>query len=220
MLISFEKRFLFVHVPKTGGTSMRAVLQKHADPQDSAVNRLLESVGISVNHFLGSYRSYRFRTHERLAVVNRRLPNPVFAELFKFGFVRDPWELLPSMYRFIRKTPHHKRHRAVSQMCFPTFIEFAIAKKLANQKRLIANSRGEILLDFVGKFERLEADFARVREKLGIRRGLPHLNGTKQKTVAAYYDSATVRRIQSAFADDIETFGYATEPTSSMPFAA
>jgi hypothetical protein len=213
MLVSYEKRFLFIHVPKTGGTSMRAVLQKHSHQPDARpANRCLKTFGISVNHLLGNYQDYQFRTHERASVVARRLPADVFDELFKFGFVRNPWDLLPSLYKFIRKNKKHKRHRVVSGMSFPEFVAFASLKRIANQSRLISGRDGRILLDFVGKFERLADDYRIVADRLGLDVQLPHLNRTKQSDFAEYYDAATIERVRRAFRADIESFGYPTRP--------
>lgn len=213
MLVSYEKNFLFIHVPKTGGTSMRAVLQQHAhQPEQRPTNRCLEKLGISVNHLLGDYRDYRFRTHERICVVASRLPHGVFDRLFKFGFVRNPWDLLPSMYKFIRKNEQHKRHRVVSKMSFPEFVSFAASKRIAKQKRLIAARDGTILLDFVGKFERLNEDYRVIADRLGLDVRLPHLNRTKQSDYVDFYNESTIEGVRKTFRDDIEAFGYPDRP--------
>ena len=213
MLVSFEKSFLFIHVPKTGGTSMRAVLQRHAHkPQLRPANRYLERLGISVNHLLGSYKDYRFRTHERADIVAKRLPNDVFDRLFKFGFVRNPWDLLPSLYRFILKNEKHKRHGIVSKMQFGEFVEYAAAKNIANQRRLIATPAGEPLLDFVGRFERLAEDYQFVSDQIGLQIPLPHLNRTESRSLSDYYDDQSINRVQQAYRGDLEAFGYPERP--------
>lgn len=54
-------------------------------------------------------------------------------------------------------------------------------------------------MDFVGRYENLESDFASVCRRLGINAKLELLNVTGAKTMplAAYYDSDTVvRRVQ------------------------
>jgi len=213
MLVSFEKSFLFIHVPKTGGTSMRAVLQRHAHkPQARPANQWLERFGISVNHLLGNYKDYRFRTHERIDVVAKRMPNDVFDRLFKFGFVRNPWDLLPSLYRFILKNKAHKRHGIVSKMRFGEFIEYAAAKNIADQKRLIAASNGEHLLDFVGRFERLAEDYQFVSQQIGLKLSLPHLNRTEGKSLSEYYDAQSIRTVQKAYRGDLDAFDYPPRP--------
>ena len=56
MLISHDRQFLFIHVPKTAGTSVTNCLSQYANRPDTMwENRLLAGVGIHVNH-IGPWR--------------------------------------------------------------------------------------------------------------------------------------------------------------------
>ena len=120
MLISYDRRFLFVHVPKTGGSSVRVALGRYAhDATQYRVNQLARRLGIRLNHLALDHRKRYFRTHERASVIKRCLPTELFDAFFKFAFVRNPWSLLVSQYKFIRQNASHRRHRVVRSMSFP-----------------------------------------------------------------------------------------------------
>ncbi len=68
--------------------------------------------------------------------------------------------------------------------------------------------------DFVGRFETLESDFARVCAGLGIRAALPRKNTSEHGTYAGYYDAWGRDFVARRYADDIDQFGYAFEANS------
>lgn len=222
MLISFEKSFLFVHIPKTGGTSIRMALSAYQHENEHWwTNRLLQRCGISINYCLGDYRHLRFRTHDPIMAVQRHFPPDTFCSLFKFAFVRNPWDLLVSAYKYIQTVPSHKRHRLVTNQRFDDFIEFAIAKDIGQQLRMIADPNGQLLVDFVGRFENLRGDFAMIAKRIHVEAELPHVNETRQTTpYQEYYSQRSKDRVQFAYQDDIETFGYEFDPTDRIAVSA
>jgi hypothetical protein len=68
--VSTKKKFLFIHVPKTGGTSIRRVLRPYFDWQFSL------------------HRT----AHATSQDYQREIPHDVYDSLFKFCCVRNPWE--------------------------------------------------------------------------------------------------------------------------------
>jgi hypothetical protein len=69
---------------------------------------------------------------------------------------------------------------------------------------------GECLVDFVGRFENLQRDFATVATRLGLPSAeLPHaMKSPRRPPLARYYNSRTRDLIANIFARDIELFGY------------
>jgi len=192
MQISFEHNFLFVHIPKTGGTSIRSALEPYQTDTASAFpNPLLRQIGINVNHYLGGYRSFQFRKHERIKTVARLLPANAFDSLFKFCFVRNPWDLLVSNYSYVKSNKKHKRHRRMSRMDFREFVEFAVAKEIGFQKPIVSSTSGDLLVNRVGKFETLNEDFESIASIIQIEATLPHLNRVKKQL----RDIASVARL-------------------------
>ena len=77
------------------------------------------------------------------------------------------------------------------------------------QTKWIKND-GKIAVDFVGRFENLDADFQVICEALGINPvpKLPHFNPGEHRPYQEYYDDETRAIVADVYADDIETFGY------------
>lgn len=209
MVISYDKKFLFLHVPKTGGLSMTEVLQGYQhDPDQYVANRLLARIGIGVNHFLFSYRQRKFRRHSTAWHVRRRLPPPIFNGLFKFAFIRNPWDLLVSYHKFVMARPKHHRHARIKKLRFHDYIRFAAAKKVGFQKAFLSDPQGHLLVDYVGRFERMQHDFAEILGYLGIDAKLPHLNPSQRSDYRQYYDRRGRNLVKQLYREDINQFGY------------
>ncbi|HEX4294042.1 MAG TPA: sulfotransferase family 2 domain-containing protein [Rhizomicrobium sp.] len=192
MIVSLSRRFVFAHVPKTGGISVRAALEPFADGQDAAA---------------------RDTTHETLPTLLERRPD--LAGHFKFAFVRNPWERLVSFHAYARA------HLALT---VPEMqgVDFGGMLRLLEAgapwlTRLHAvrpqheHVRGA---DFVGRFEALDSDFARVCARLDIRAALPKKNASRHGAYTSYYDAGSRDFVAARYREDIEGFGYSFGATS------
>ena len=71
------------------------------------------------------------------------------------------------------------------------------------------DSNGKVLADFIGKFERIEEDWAFVAQKLGINETLPHRRANLRKRhYTEYYTASTREVVAKKFKVDVEYFGY------------
>ena len=75
---------------------------------------------------------------------------------------------------------------------------------------MIVDEDGASIVDFVGRFENLQADFAAVCDRIGLHRtGLPHENRSDgRKAYRDYYSEETRDIVARYFKRDIERFGY------------
>ncbi len=210
MLISHRHRFAFIHVPKTAGSSVAFALWSHADHSDRFwMNRGLAVVGIHVNHY-APYRLKKFRTHTSAAILQRQLPADVFAGLFKFTFVRNPWDLLVSSYHYLLASAgHHRRRAADRSRSFADYAAYEIRRGKMSQSDLLTDRGGRLLVDFVGRFETVASDFAYVCRVLGLEASLPQANATRHQDYRSYYDDRLAEAVGRFFAADVERFGYA-----------
>ena len=82
-----------------------------------------------------------------------------------------------------------------------------------NQLDWLIDPHGNVIVDFIGKFESLQEDWALVCKKVGIGKPLPHeKRNPRGKHYTEYYTSATKDIIADKFRVDIEYFGYEFAP--------
>ena len=216
MVISYEKNFLFIHVPKTAGTSIRASLSRYAHlPDQFWENRLLERIGIRVNHW-GPSRRKRFRYHSTALQLQGNLPGGVFDRLFKFAFVRNPWDLLVSLYSFIPNRPTNRHSTRVAAMSFAAFVDEWTLRPEISQKSFLCDRTGKCLMDYVGRFENLTDDYAEICRRIGITADLGHFNSSRRVDYREMYSPELKSLVASRLAEDIEMFGYEFDGSSGI----
>lgn len=227
MLVSHTHAFAFVHVPKTAGSSVHLALGRHATSADAYwANRWLGRLGIPVNRF-APWPYTKFRPHASAAVLQAWLPRDVFDSLFKFAFVRNPWDLLVSYWHYLRSKPGHRRSRiARSLPSFAAYVDYEIHRSRFSQTSMLCDRDGRLLVDFVGRYESLPTDFAFICRRIGVEATLPRVNVGKRTDYRDSYTPALAARVAEAFAADVERFGYAFDdgaraaPPVRLPRAA
>ena len=223
MLLSRRHHFAFIHVPKTGGSSVAVALWPYADADAVDAywaNRWLSRIGIHVNHYAPS-RFKKFRTHTSAAILCRELPAAEFDRLFTFGFVRNPWSLLVSYYHYLVRNRGHHRGRVAQRMpSFEAYVDYEIARGKISQSRMLTDAQGRLLVDFVGRFESLESDFASICGRIGIQATLGHMNSSGSRDYRRYYTDDLADRVGRHFAEDAGRFGYAFDRVVAAPAEA
>lgn len=219
MLLSLKYNFLFVHIAKTGGTSVRAALQplRWRDPWYYPMwlcSRLSRLSG----HRIGS----KFPRHAKAIAAKEMLPAELYDRLFKFAFVRNPWDLQVSSFHHIRRERPHLMQGIDD---FETFLrwkldperpyQYHIDTSIELQSDYLVDLHGEVIVDFIGKYERLTEDFATVCSRIGIPMPkMPHKRraADRRKDYRSYYTDVTAELVAQHFARDIELGGYRFDP--------
>lgn len=209
MLISRKHRFIFVHVYKNAGTSITAALKPYVLPewQWFAV-RKLKKLGISP-----WFDPQPIAPHARASQIADHLGLEIFRKFFSFAIVRNPWDWQVSLYTFMLKDTTHPQHDFIKAMGggnkgFETYIRWRCEHEAMFQCDFVRDSSGRQLVDFVGRFENIEADFAEICRRIGVSVALPRLNVSRSRAYQEYYTDETRELVRRTFAPDIEAFGY------------
>ncbi len=215
MLLSLRYNFLFVHIAKTGGTSIRAALRpfKWKDPYRIPLF-LCSRISSLFHHRLAC----KLPRHAKIIAAYEMLPREFFNELFKFAFVRNPWDLQVSSYHHIQR---ERPHLLKGIDDFEAFLRWKLNRSKRQYQYLIDTSielqsdylidlNGKIIVDFVGRYERLEEDFAEACSKIGIHAPpLPHKRKAPDRSAyQKYYSDQTAELVATHFKQDIDMFDY------------
>jgi hypothetical protein len=201
-MISFQKSFLFVHIPKTAGNSIQSALRDYSEDQLVALRK--EQDGIE--RFGLCNPKYGIRKHSTLREYRDTLGDEQFRKLYRFTCVRNPWDRMVSYYFTPTQSPEswdrEKFHGIISN-----------AISVADYLRLMQNEKNPFAnVDYIMRFENLADDFRTVCNQLDISPvTLPQYNRSTREHYSKYYDDELREFVRTRFAADIERFGYTFE---------
>jgi len=208
-MISRKHRFVFFHIPRTGGTSINKALSPFCEiaPNSSNPN--------PAHH-----------PHSNVLQIMEEL-GPDFDDFFKFAIVRNPWDRLVSIYLWglqIRKMPQGVENTWLSYSGFPEWVgnEFVPQYNAHASKKDrwgwesctdFLSVDGNLKVDFIGRFENLSQEWSKICSSIGldVELELEHWWGTNRDHYSTYYNDEIVDVVRSLFSKDIEHFGYKFE---------
>lgn len=212
MLYDPTRKFVFVHIWKTGGESVVSALRDHC-PLYFRNRYLNKAIRVAPGPFavlLGWRARLVNGQHFTAQEIRNEMPADAFGEAYKFTFVRNPWDWQVSNYAYALQTPAHGQHDIIRELgSFDAYIRYQFAERAPSQSSFILGDDGQQLVDFVGRFENLQRDFQTVCEKIGVATELPFLNASKRKRDwREYYTDETRSLVKELFDADIQRFGY------------
>jgi len=210
-MISIAKKFLFIHVPKTGGNSIQNILRDYSD--DDIV--CLAEYQDGVERFEVRNKDYDVTKHSTLAHYKSILDPNLYNSLFKFATIRNPWDLMVSFY--------FSPHRGIQEWDRDNFLN--LLHSVSTLRYYICdgpdrNGFGPLDyeeqidadIDFLIRFECIENDFKGVCEKLQIPFScLPKRNISKRTHYSEYYDEELIEMVRDKFEEEIKLGNYVFE---------
>jgi chondroitin 4-sulfotransferase 11 len=200
-MISFDKKFIFIHIPKTAGTSLEVALE-----DDSCIFKRGEwakkpmGFNAPLNHLTISQIQH-----------SRELSIDDFNSFFKFTFVRNPWDKVISecfcgQIQLVFKDCKTIKEK-IKKVCALSKTQFGYAAHCKPQTDFITHPNFE--MNFIGRFESLKKDYNTVCEKLSLKnRELSHKNKSDKKPYQEYFDQETIDLVAESYRKDIDYFGY------------
>lgn len=217
MPISHPLQVIFVHIPKTAGTSVEAALGMHGDKSDIGIRPYFNQTP-DPEHLYGG--NLQHMTAARLRLVLR--DDALFGRYFKFTVVRNPWERLvstcawsdqkwvrgseltrPEFERLVREL--YGAFRAAKTSARPLILPV----HLEPQVSFVLDERRQSMLDFTARYETLAADWETIRTRLKVDAALPVRMRSHHRPYREYYDEETRAMVAEMYAEDARAFGYA-----------
>lgn len=195
---------IFVHIMKTGGTSVREALP-------------FEEIDI-----------YRSLKHYTVRHIVNSVGLAAWQAAFTFAFVRDPWERLASLHRYLLAEGSGAKAQIQD---FKPFIRHLLHKNAQEFEPALAVGMpqvewlrlpsGEIDMSFIGRQETLSADFQHVLESIGLPpQELPVLNTTSRAKpdVLDLYDAEMRGWVLGLYEEDFDVFKYPRRVDNGLHF--
>jgi len=191
-MISHDYKFLFIHIPRTGGSSIESQFNYKEN------------------------KDYTLSTkHWTLSDWKKTLDRESFDNYFKFSFVRNPWDFTISKYKdvwFTGRSPGGP----IGERAGKTL------KYFLEHYKTPSHEKGETFheyfapeeMDFIGRFENRENDLNYITQKIGITidSKIHHrkiqMKDKNKKHYTEYYDDETIQIVAEQYKEDIEYFGY------------
>ena len=203
-MINEKNKFIFIHIPKCGGTSIEFLLKNDS----RMINGWSEKNKVFIQHCT--------------ILQLKQLYNIKLDNYFSFTFCRNPWDKAVSDYKswFKSTCPFRDIVKDTTLkdylLCRNGYerinhLENSLGRgdHFRSQYEYIIDEHRKPIIDYVGKFETYQADFNTVCDKIGIpKQKLPHKNKTNHKHYTEYYDEETREIVAERYAKDIEYFGY------------
>jgi len=217
MIISNRYNFIYIHIPKTGGSSINHSLKNYHDEKAGSL------------YYKKKYSHQTVLDLERIFGKN-------YDQYYSFAFVRNPWDRLVSWYMYLREHMAD-RLRFYFENMFPDFkaylkflekyTQFFDANEYEfydapynipfPQSQFISGGDGNIHVDYIGRFEKLSDDFLSVCNTLGIQSHLRHDNRSKHRDYRAYYDSKSIDIVKDLFRKEIDILGFEFDAGLKQP---
>ena len=153
--------------------------------------------------------------HKTAIEARNQLGPDTYDNFYSFAFVRNPWDWQFSLYQYVLRNGNHEQHELFARMgSFDRYAQWLCEEDVAQrddrcQSDFIYDERGELIVDFVGRFESLATDFAHICQRIGIKATLPKLNVSHDGAdYRSFCNDRTAELIATKYAADIERFGY------------
>lgn len=236
MIISYSRRFIFVHIHKTGGDSISTALSPVLSREDVVLKN-------DWHDWLQSRRSERehpeisrLRKHSPAAAIARAVPTELWADSFTFAFVRHPVGRTVSLYKYAARKAAERRKVLPRNMWYltppgrsgdplrwqsvraywdaPSFSEFIRHPLLDHDVAMrpqwdsVRDGSDRVIVDFVGRFEQLQDDFHQVQDRLGVPRTLLGWHNASRDPGGIMISDDDRGYLAERFKDDFLHFGY------------
>ena len=181
-----KRKIIFVHINKTGGVSIEQAL------------------------------GFSEKQHKTALEFKEQLGQKRWDKAYKFSIIRNPWDKVVSQYFHRIKT--NQTGLVSNPIEFKKWVKLTYGeqnpkyyddpKYFMPHLNWLTDEKGEVIVDFIGRFENLDNDFQHICERTSVKAELHFMNKSEHREYQYYYDSETREIVGKWFKKDIEIFKY------------
>jgi hypothetical protein len=218
MILSRGRGFLFLHIPKTGGTAFTLAYEARALKDDVLVGDTPKARARKGR--LNAIKTVgRLWKHSTFNDLEGLLPADEMDRLMTVTLVRNPWDRIVSYYHWLRAQSF--AHPAVGLAKTHDFSGFLHHPQTLTSLRLwpygayLRRASGDEKPSLFIRLEHFTADVSPLEAQLGFRLVMPLANASdREADWRSYYSGADAALVGDVCGEDIARFGYRFDPAS------
>ncbi|MCB2128431.1 MAG: sulfotransferase family 2 domain-containing protein [Rhodobacteraceae bacterium] len=217
MILSRGRRYIFVHIPKTGGTALTLALEARAAKDDIIVADTPKGRARR-RRLKDAQTAGRLWKHSTLADIRGLATDDEVAAFFTVTLVRNPWDRMVSYYHWLRgQTFAHPAVALAKSTDFSTFLnapETRLAFTRAPYGHYVTTAMGQERCDLFIRLEHFDADVAPFEAHLGFRLAplAPANRSERPRDWRGFFKDGDAETVAALCAEDIARFGYRFDP--------
>lgn len=196
-MIIHSNKLIFLHIPKTGGTSIENMLCPK--PLNPFVFNKYWMFGLVDNQYSQHFNYTNIQKY----------CNTDISDYFIFAVVRNTWDRLVSAYKYLYENLDFEKF--ITNKCIALQQKRLTQTDHFNtQMAFIKNEAGKIVPDFIGRFENLQTDFDYMCDINHLKKKkLYTINkSNNKKHYSLYYTDKTRDLVNETYREEIEFFDF------------
>ncbi|MCL6284062.1 sulfotransferase family protein [Ruegeria sp. 2012CJ41-6] len=215
MIISRGRSYIFVHIPKTGGTSLALALESRAKKDDILIGDTPKARRRRHRQQSLPARG-RLWKHATLRDIDGVVSDDELEDFFVFTLVRNPWDRAVSYYHWLREQRFdHPTVTLAKRLQFEAFVlhsDTLAAFRSHPYTSYMRDAAGVDRSNLYIRIEHFEADATALWQHLGFEVVMPHVNRSERLAdYRRYYSPPMIDAIAKVCAVDIHKFNYRFE---------
>lgn len=205
MPYSKQKKTIFVWIPKNAGTSMINGFNERKVFTRSGRENLWGRIPSEEREY---HKAANWQHISALDIIDE-LGRETWESSFTFTIVRNPYDRLVSFYEYSRSARNDLRSVQFGLPALGSFDQWLEQEPPLGQLHYLTDKNGELLVDFIGKYENLRRDLFKICLKMRMFPiKLPRLNTSQRREYQTYYSPDSRRRVQDVYGLELERFNY------------
>lgn len=217
VIISPGRGYVFVHIPKTGGTALSLALEARAKADDILIGDTPKARARRGRLAKLTARG-RLWKHSTLADIDGIVGGDDLARMFLVTLIRNPWDRIVSYYHWLRQQSFAHPAVALARATdFTTFLNHSDTRAAFAAwpyPAYLRDASGQEREALYARLEHLDTDLQPFETHLGFRLSpLPRANDSaRARDWRGYYSDADAALVATLCAGDIARFGYDFDP--------